>query len=112
MPSPVITVPVLVALIAITASLVQLHFSKSEESLLGDPQFQHVQMDLQDGHGALRRFADGLEFKTVSSFQQANHVEDEEQFEMLHEHLQKSYPAVHESLDLEKVTYPRHSSIR
>jgi hypothetical protein len=105
MPASVLLSSVLIGLLAIAGTVLQLHFSAdSSDTVTGNLAYPHVPIRLSDANAAIQRFADGLKLKTVSRSNCTNHAEDEQQFLKLHEHLLKSYPVLHEKLDVETVS--------
>ena len=66
--------------------------------------FQPRDIRIRDAEGALRRFAEGLRFKTVSRSNASNETEGWDAFSGLHAHLTQSYPMVFSKLQLKKVS--------
>ena len=66
--------------------------------------FQPRDIRIRDAEGALRRFAEGLRFKTVSRSNGSDETEGWDAFSGLHAHLTHSYPMVFSKLQLEKVS--------
>ncbi len=66
--------------------------------------FQPRDIRIRDAEGAIRRFAQGLQFKTVSRSNGSNETEGWDAFSGLHAHLTHSYPVVFSKLRLEKVS--------
>ena len=65
--------------------------------------FEPRDIQIKDAEGAIRRFAEGLRYKTVSRTNESNDAEGWEAFSGLHAHFAHSYPEVFSKLQLEKV---------
>ena len=66
--------------------------------------FEPRDIQIRDAEGALRRFAGGLQYKTVSRSNESNETEGRDAFTGLHAHFIHSYPKVFSELQLEKVS--------
>ena len=66
--------------------------------------FEPCDIEIKDAEGALRRFAEGLRYKTVSRTNTSNVTDGWDAFHGLHAHFTHSYPRVFSKLQPEKVS--------
>ena len=65
---------------------------------------EQVQCKLPAKNEAIRRFSEILQFRTISSLQADNHVQDASEFSRLHEFLETSFPTAYARLSVEKAS--------
>lgn len=91
---------------AVAVSLL-LYIEPSPATLFSSlPDFRGVEIGVRDGQAALQRFSKGLRFRTISSSNHTNHVDNEDTFRDLHAYLEDSFPLVHDQLHVEQASDP------